>query len=131
MTHSCACVCPFLITLRCNPGAFHLEFLAPVYVRPRKLQKPDLIVALERRYDRFVSCPFLASQRREAVELTLTHSRTATRILSSLRSEGRLSCYVATSLLTLAQAFANARRVKKIRQSWYHHPLLYDRTMCS
>lgn len=65
-------------------GAFHLEFLAPVYVRPRKLQKPDLIVALERRYD----------------------------------SEGRLSCYVATSLLTLAQAFANARRVKKIRQSW-------------
>ncbi len=48
---------PLLIALRCNPGTFHLEFLAPVYVRPRKLQKPDLIVALERRYDRFVSLP--------------------------------------------------------------------------
>jgi hypothetical protein len=61
-----------------------LEFLAPVYVKQRKSQKPDLVVALERRYD----------------------------------SEGHLSCYVATTLLTLAQAYANARRVKKIRQSW-------------
>jgi hypothetical protein len=65
-------------------GVFHLEFLAPVYVKPRKSPKPDLVVSLERRYD----------------------------------GEGRLSCYVATSLLTLAQAYGNARRVKKISQSW-------------
>jgi len=40
-------------------------------------------------------------------------------------SEGLLCCYVATALLTLAQAYANARRVKKIRQTWltsWHTP---------
>jgi hypothetical protein len=53
-----------------DSGVFRLELLAPLYVRPRKSQRPDLVVSLERRYDGFVSPPtptqtqiFLSSSR--------------------------------------------------------------------